>query len=169
MLDNYAEWGSQAFISALSGFASFFSGELNRVVVPSQYAGTNDFHWADHIEVNSIWQTDSVTLSFDSGDVPRPVKVSRVAEDATALKNLRVCWRATNELNCSQCEKCLRTMVALDIAGASKIASTFNWPLGLNSIAQLRLENDVLRNLWAENLDAARIKGRVDLVNAIKL
>lgn len=163
MLDNYADWGSQAFISVLSGIAAFFSGELDHVVVSSQYAGTVEFPWADHFDVNNIWGSGSVAISFDSGDVPRPSKVAEVSKDPVALRHLRVCWTATDALNCSLCEKCLRTMVAIEIAGASRIATTFAWPLDMDVVAAILLENEVSRALWIENLNAARAAGRTDL------
>ena len=48
--------------------------------------------------------------------VSRPTKVRRLVEAGVDLNELRVCNRFT-DFNCGRCEKCLRTMVALEVMG----------------------------------------------------
>ncbi|HUO85661.1 MAG TPA: hypothetical protein VM534_11160 [Thermoanaerobaculia bacterium] len=55
-----------------------------------------------------------------------------------ALKVLRVCHEnpESAEYNCGRCEKCLRTMITLEIAGVLGRAQTFREPLDLRRIAR---------------------------------
>lgn len=168
MLDRYASWGQDSHIAVFSGIASFLSGDFSEAVIPSHYLGSATYPWADHPEINQYWESGSTALTFHGGTVSRFNKTALVARSPFALANLRVCWRATNEMNCSKCEKCLRTQVALDILGVSHQATTFEWPLDIDRLSSLNLEHEVVVFFWKENLEAARRHGRKDLVNIIE-
>jgi len=60
-------------------------------------------------------------IYHDGCDVTRSQKVDRVAQTDAALSVLRVCFKEYTTFgaayNCGTCEKCVRTMVDLRIAG----------------------------------------------------
>jgi hypothetical protein len=70
---------------------------------------------------------------------------------------VRVCWPGwTEKYNCGRCEKCLRTMIALHIAGALGDAVTFQRSLILDNVrrmevitgeSSLRFLEDLVRTL----------------------
>jgi hypothetical protein len=50
--------------------------------------------------------------------VTRLEKIRRISTEPLVQRNLRVCWQnVAGSLNCGRCEKCVRTMLSLDICG----------------------------------------------------
>ena len=105
--------------------------------------------------LDPLWSSESLRVVHDGGAVTRIDKVRHLADNPVALDTLRVCAvpdRAT--YNCCRCEKCLRTMVALEIAGVLSRSRAFPEPLNLLRVALL--PNDHRSNSYlAENLRAA--------------
>jgi hypothetical protein len=167
MLDTYGEWGQQTHIALFSGVASLLSGEFSDVIIPSENAGTETSFWADHPDINPFWQSGSVNLIFDAGDVSRFDKAVVVSENSFAVDSLRVCWMSLDNLNCGMCEKCLRTQVALEILGASGRPQGFLCPLNLERVAQTQLDHVLLVELWQQNARAAVQAGRLDIEWAV--
>ncbi len=96
--------------------------------------------WGSHAALDPLWSNGDVEFIHDQVGVPRIEKLRLVASEPRALKALRVCWEYRNEAeNCALCEKCLRTMTALDQLGSKNVAKTFNWSkypwtlLGMNA------------------------------------
>jgi len=57
-------------------------------------------------------------IVHDDATLSRREKILRIASEPLLRDSLRVCWENRRpEGNCSCCEKCLRTMVALEAAG----------------------------------------------------
>jgi len=67
------------------------------------------------------------------------------------MRWLRVCWQ-NKELayNCGRCEKCLRTMIALHLAGALSRCRTFNRPIDVQRVHYLRFGDSMY--FWPELL-----------------
>jgi len=79
------------------------------------------------------------SLLVHYGDAIRVEKVVRVGRSDDAIRSLYVCsrTRATPSMNCGTCEKCLRTMLGLHLAGALDRSPTFDAPL-LENVIRLR-------------------------------
>lgn len=84
--------------------------------------------WCDPILLPQI-STESVELISDGCAYSRVEKLQRIAEFWSTHRNLNVCtahiegWE-----NCSQCEKCMRTMFALDVLGhRDRFKGAFDW------------------------------------------
>lgn len=76
-------------------------------------------HFAD-LYLPSLLSPTNLELILDGAQYLRHDKISRIADMPTAQKFLNVCVNNSPEYigqNCSVCEKCLRTEIALDIAG----------------------------------------------------
>lgn len=90
------------------------------------------------------------------GDADRLTKTARVAKSRDVLKTLFVCRvkdeRLTQE-NCCRCEKCVRTMIGLHVAGALENALTFPLPLDPVAVARLQIRPS-RRHQWLEMLHA---------------
>ena len=80
------------------------------------------------------------TESFESfshgASTTRFAKTQAISNWAPAQKNLRICagWLNSEIDNCSQCEKCLRTRVILDVLGKLDMFSTLKSPLTTKEI-----------------------------------
>jgi hypothetical protein len=169
-VDPYADWGAQFYGLFFSAIAAFISGEYSTVVIPDgEIPGVSDQHgWGTHPRLNPFLGGDSNETVFHGGAVARLEKIRAISGDRFALSQLRVCWRSTDQLNCSRCPKCLRTMVAIDILGLSKLCTSFLWPLQHLPYSNLGLEapNELARAL--EHQRAARDIGRHDLADFLE-
>lgn len=80
-----------------------------------------DFSQTCHYDLlnANVIRTDSFEMISHNGMTDRIEKTRALADDPVAQKYLNVCShpRESGTLNCSSCEKCKRTMVALDILG----------------------------------------------------
>lgn len=92
-------------------------------------------HWS----LDPLWSSASLQVeSF--GEPYRPQKLRDIAGHPLAQRYLRCCWEGLNDrMNCGECEKCLRTELAL--AGANQLSAfdVFNHPVPLaDRVAGLR-------------------------------
>ena len=70
---------------------------------------------------------ETTTFIHDGTEATRLKKViSQIARSPLALEHLRVCFaNEKSAYNCGQCDKCLRTMINLYVAGVLEQSSTF--------------------------------------------
>ena len=106
------------------------------------------------------------------GDANRLDKTARVARSRHVLETLFVCRVKDDrflETNCCRCEKCVRTMLELHVAGALENAPTFSLPLDPHAVTQLRIRPS-RSHQWLETLHALGT-GRQDreLATAMRL
>ncbi len=84
---------------------------------------------SSHPDLDPLWSTDTTTLIHYGDGISRVEKAKVLANNPMAQKHLRVCMENRNgAYNCGKCEKCVRTMLALHLAGA---LSKFNFPTKL--------------------------------------
>jgi hypothetical protein len=76
--------------------------------------------------LDPLWSTDTVRFVHDGCEATRTEKVQHIAASPLVLATLRVCWPDWGEeYNCGSCEKCIRTMLGLHLAGALSRSETF--------------------------------------------
>ena len=108
----------RAFGGPLAAIGHLLGPAIGRILLASDGLGF------EHQEVGSRPSTDSLhgsaTLAVEhvAHAVTRLDKIRRIAAEPLVQRHLRVCWRNTGSaLNCGRCEKCVRTMLALDACG----------------------------------------------------
>jgi hypothetical protein len=139
--------GAQLTSSALALGVSrmlIASGAMHGEIVP---AGT-------HPALDHRFSTERTEI-VHYGDASRLEKVARIARSAAAMETLTVCRynKAEGDENCGECEKCLRTMLELHIAGALEACPRFDRPLDPQLVAGLRKRLS-RRHQWLEILHA---------------
>jgi hypothetical protein len=136
------------------------SGAMHGEIVP---AGT-------HPALDHRFSTER-TQVVHYGDANRLDKVARIARSRDAMETLHVCRAnsATDDRNCGRCEKCLRTMLELHVAGALDGCPAFTEPLTPAAVAGLRKPLG-RRHQWVEVLHALRNgNGDRELAAAVRL
>ena len=153
---------------ALASVALLFAPICERVLISAgmTYGGLVDR--GSHPLHDHLWSTERCRIEHFGAHLERSAKTEQLAECQEALDTLRVCWRHVDRYNCGRCEKCLRTMVALEAVRALDRCPTFGVPLDLDAVANLRLEDPDMLTWWGANLDLARRHGATDLVAAVK-
>lgn len=141
--------------------ASVLGLGFDTVLLPASDSPVNLTQWGSHPLTDPLFSTDVTRVLHDGMDL-RTAKTRYLIESGVPLDDLRVCNRVAS-YNCGACEKCLRTMVALDLfGGRSSALPAFRPPM----LDHIRLTGQNHR-FWRENLQAARAVGRADVARAV--
>jgi hypothetical protein len=122
----------RAFGGPLAAIGHLLGGATSRLLLASDGLGF------EHPEVGSRPSTDplhgsaTLTVAHIAPGVTRLEKIRRIATEPLVQRHLRVCWQNTGSaLNCGRCEKCVRTMLALDACGTLGCFAGFDRGRGL--------------------------------------
>lgn len=169
LTDPYGEWGERVHGTALGSIALLLDGALERIFVPSTNSFAELFPWGSHPLVDPLWSNETIEIIHDGCEASRFEKVAAIADDDGALSTLRVCWENRDgAYNCGRCEKCLRTMVALETLGALEKCPTFSTPLSLETVRQFKLAGHIANLHWSSNYRAALKHERPEIAGAVK-
>ncbi len=149
----YVPW-KWLFGTGLSAISHLLSGGFGRIYISAGLHYGYLVPDGSHILVDPYWSSESLELLHDGLEVTRLEKVRELAQYDIALQTLRVCWRNPGEVyNCGWCEKCLRTMVALQIVGAYERCTTFRGPIVPTRLAKVRFLDEIFVHYIEENLE----------------
>jgi hypothetical protein len=107
--------------------------------------------WGSHPDLDPCWSLPELRVTHHDSDEPRWRRLARVSANPLALGSLQVCWQGTRQRNCGRCEKCLRTMTALEVSGHhDAIEVVFDAPLRLEAIGP---HLEITPHPWCETID----------------
>lgn len=149
--DLYANWVKLAFGGALASVAHLLAGHCNKFVIPASYDAETLIPNGSMPDLDPLWSSKAMEILHHGEDKDRFGKISALRDWKEGLKRLRVCWKnPADAYNCCRCEKCLRTMVALEIAGLSDAAKSFPRRLVLSELETLPLGTPFVAPLWRQ-------------------
>lgn len=112
--------------AALAAVGHLLSGSLGRLVIASSFSTELAHPWGSHFQTDPLWSSQCLQIIHDAPTLARLDKVPQIAAEPLLWNNLRVCWKNHAPAgNCSRCEKCLRTMCMLTMAGQLQKYSVF--------------------------------------------
>ena len=154
----------------MAGVGLALGGLLHRVVVASSYAYQDLHPWGSHPLLDSCWSNEGVEFVHDGCEATRLQKVRRISTSEIALASLRVCWENEDtQYNCGRCEKCVRTMLALHVAGALDRCSTFAQPLSTQAVRRITVGSENGAIFLRELLSTVEASSRdADLAAALR-
>lgn len=122
-------WGLLLHGGCLAAVGFLMQGRFNEILISSSYSYKQLHPWGSHPLIDEKWSIESLRFIHDGCDANRMDKIKFISGNKDALDHLRVCW-AQNPgfLNCCECEKCLRTMLALKVIGKLEGAKAFHLP-----------------------------------------
>lgn len=175
-LDNNSSfWGQKFQGSVLAAAAHVFSQRLTTVTIPSSFDISCLYPLGSHPLLDHNYSNSNLQIRHDSILLSRLDKTKLVADWDVALQNLRVCNNPKlikpGALNCGQCEKCLRTMLALVVLG--KLDKTRAFPQ-VELSPELLLANIYIKeppyalSCYRELMAPLVAQGRQDLADAIE-
>ena len=160
--------------AALAAVAHTLHQRISRISIASSFDIPNVYPHGSHPLLDPYYSSYDLQIRYDDLLLSRLEKVQLLADWDVALQHLRVCnltskYRAA-QLNCGKCEKCLRTMVALEIAGVLDKATAFP-PVKLTE--QMLIDKAHITNLstvfyYQELIDPLESIGRHDLARGIQ-
>ncbi len=127
--------------AGLASVALLFQNRFRNVLIAASntYAVLNP--WASHPLLDPLWSTELTEIQHDGCEATRTEKAAYISEYELALEWLRVCLvnpnKPTSVYNCGRCEKCLRTMIDLRIAGALERCKTLPSTIDLKAVANM--------------------------------
>jgi hypothetical protein len=105
--------------------------------IPSSYRFDEFYRDGSHLMLDHLISTESMETIHDSSHLNRPEKTAVISNWSATHSTLRVCSNATGYqedtgliMNCSWCEKCVRTMKTLDILQRRDKFTTFSKKAG---------------------------------------
>lgn len=135
--NHFRFWAHEFQAAALAAVAHAFSRRLAVASIPSSDNIPTDallnrkhvYPYGTHPVLDPNYSSAGLRILHDGITLSRLDKTRMVAECDAALQNLRVCNKYRHyrpgALNCCRCEKCLRTMLALEIVGALQKTRAF--------------------------------------------
>lgn len=140
VIDRYVPW-DRAHGSALASVALLLRKAFKRIYIASSNSWDEVFPLGSHPQLDSLWSTETLEIIHDGNESNRLQKVEYIADSDLVKSNLRVCYNNPgNVYNCGKCEKCLRTMIELEIAGVLEETKTFSRPIDLKLL--MKVENN---------------------------
>jgi len=167
--DRYACWPTHQFGAALASVAHLLAPRLRKVYLPASLSYLELDPCGSHPLLDPHWSSENLEIELDGAEATRLEKVGRIAESETALNWLRVCWQNTDgAYNCGQCEKCLRTMIELELQGALQRCRTFD-RLDPRLVARIDVTNKYQKIFVLENLKVAEAQAKnPELIHALR-
>jgi hypothetical protein len=158
--DELVPW-SMYYGAVLAGIALGLRGLWSKALIPADQTYAEMFPSGSHPLLDPLWSSESVRIVNDGAEATRIEKISsRLARSDVALQHLRVCWENRGgKYNCGECEKCVRTMVGLKIAGVLDKCSAFDRPLDYRAVSSVRFTSPGQRLLMIQNYKAAQAAG----------
>lgn len=130
---------------------------LRQVMGTVLIAATHSLHdlrpWGSHPLLDPLWSTEATEIIYDGVEARRDQKIiNYICKSEVALRSLRVCLSPGDQYNCGKCEKCLRTMIPLYVAGCLEKSSAFPHELPLKEAAEHSYITDGLITFARENI-----------------
>jgi hypothetical protein len=121
----------------LAAVGLLLRGGFHQIYIPSTHSVSEQIPWGSNLALDRHWSTESTTFIHDGTEATRLEKViSQIAQSPLALRHLRVCFaNEKGAYNCGRCDKCLRTMINLFVAGALEKSGTFPHHIDHNLVA----------------------------------
>jgi hypothetical protein len=163
-----ADWVQLAHGAALASVGLALEGRYRNILVGSS-SPYDDLHPSgSHLLTDLMFCTTHTSFIHDGAAFDRVEKTERVVKSDLALGALRVCWKSKGHQNCGKCEKCLRTMLTLELFQALGRCSTFRHEdLNLKSIERIYVTHP-LRSDYVPLAIRARRESRLDIATGIE-
>jgi hypothetical protein len=138
---------------ALAAVGLFLRKGIQTVYIAGAVKKNELFPYGTHPQLDKLWSTETTRFIHDGNEHNRLGKITSViAKSEIALENVRVCTQNfKGKYNCSQCFKCLSTMIMLTCAGAQHDAKTFIWPIDLERIKNMYYDYSLSYNIQGES------------------
>jgi hypothetical protein len=99
---------------ALAALGHFCAGAVDTLVISSSATYDAPKPWGSHWELDPYWGGAGLRIEHLGAEYSRNAKLRLIANSPLVRQHLHVCWEHRDDrLNCSRCEKCLRTRSVL--------------------------------------------------------
>jgi hypothetical protein len=150
--------------AALIALAHILGHGTQLLYVPSSHDYGKCFPWGSTPFLDPLLSSESLRVVHDGAWASRSDKIRAISVWPATHSHLRVCIPGIDARNCCRCEKCLRTMTALEMIGVLKAFTTFPEPLRRSALRRCRYRATNEFGFAQEVRSSARAQGRRDVV-----
>ncbi len=171
--DDWGFWAYQFFGAALASVAHGLGSRWREVNIASTGRRQLDLEgWGSHPMLDPCYGSADLAIRHQDAGVTRLEKVALLADWPEALDNLRVCLNVKlkkGELNCGQCEKCLRTMIALVAVGVKEMPRSFPArEITPEVVDCVQIRSTSVQEFFVDLVPGLERAGRSDLARAVR-
>ena len=161
-------WGPVMHGPALGGVGLLLGHRWRTVLLSSWFTHADTDPWGSTAITDPLLSTSTTRTEPHGAGYDRFEKLAYLARFPLVLDTLHVCWEERSESNCGRCEKCYRTLLALDMLGVRDRATTFPpGPLDLGRLAEVWKDKPLFVRMYAQLKGHAARAGRADIAAAI--
>ncbi|GAB4232888.1 MAG: hypothetical protein Kow0049_16050 [Stanieria sp.] len=160
--------------SFFAAIAHAFAHRFHTVSIASTYDLINLEPWGSHPMLDPNYSSYDLQIRHENITLSRLSKTKLVSDWEVIYQNLWVCNEISsyknNQLNCGQCEKCVRTMTALLALGILDKTQVFpNTDVSEELLIKAaKITDSYEESCYAELIEPLSLRGREDLVRGIK-
>ena len=159
----------ECFGATLGAVAHALSGKLTDILIASSDHIPDLRPWGSSPLIDSRFSSFNLRAHHDAERVSRIEKVQAISEWQIGLEHLRVCFSGgPGTLNCGECEKCVRTKLALLCANKLDATEVFkNKDLNVGFVLKKFTATEASIPYSTELIDALRRNGHTHLARAV--
>ncbi len=162
-----ANWYDVLHGPAALSIGLMLGARYNRLMIASAAGYGSVEHSGTNALTDPLLSTSRTRVVHDGARFNRLQKCEFVGSSELAMSALHVCWSAGSDINCGACEKCVRTMVGLELTGHLPNCRTFPKVSTVAQLSRLRLGRWSQERGWKRTRRMARASGRKDIARAI--
>lgn len=161
----------ESFGATLGAVAHALSGKLTDILVASDYDIQHLRPWGSNPLTDPRLSSFSLRVQWDGERVSRLDKVRAIGDWQVGLDHLRVCFLGgPGTLNCGECEKCIRTKLALLCVNRLHSTKAFrNGEISPGLVLRGFIANDANIPFFDELIHALAKAGHGNLARAVAL
>jgi hypothetical protein len=160
--DQFARW-EYYHGAALASVAHMLAPHFSKVYIPATQTYAYLTPLGSHPLLDPLWSSEDLELVHDGCEASRLDKLELVTDEPAARHWLRVCWENRGgSYNCGQCEKCLRTMVAMNALGV--LTSYRGFPHSVSPVDVMLVRLPDAPHTWEASLAMLEATGRDPIV-----
>lgn len=100
--------------AALATVGHLLAAEFSKILISASFSVDNFKPWGSSWKTDYLWSSKQLQVEHFGQDLWRVEKLEKIVNEPLVIDHLRICWEHRNdEVNCGECEKCLRTMLGL--------------------------------------------------------
>ncbi len=170
---DYHFWRDTFNGAALAAIAHAFNRRLTLASISSGNDIPNLVPMGSHPFIDLHYSSHDLKISHEGITLSRLEKTKLVADWDIALQNLTVCNmpdKPPGQLNCGQCEKCVRTMTTLVALGKLDKTNAFPETDVSTKLLVTRgyMKHAGIKAIYNELIPLLEAKGRFDLIDGIR-
>lgn len=135
-------WGQVTHGLMLTGSISPLAyNHIKTLIIASTHSRKFHYPWGSSPRIDNKIKYGGINILHNGFKFTRVEKILYFSNRPDLLKNLKVCYQHAKKINCSNCEKCYRTIIGLIIAGIDPNKCNFS----INKRGLLKIKKEFQR------------------------